>query len=238
MFYQRIHDQIIDKYRGITPIGYFEIHHIIPRCMGGSNDPSNLVKLPAREHFIVHQCLAKIHKGAFGGKLIVAAFLMSKDGKHGSRDYAWLRAQYQEVNRINNLGNKRSLGFKHSAETRALWSRQRKGKAQRHGPTGKPAWNKGLKMPEGHGDGARRHNLGKKPSDKALAALARRNAGNNYGKGKLGNKYGPNEKKRTPEHCRKMALARINESPETRLKRAAAIRAAWARRKSLVHPAE
>lgn len=41
--------------------GYCEMHHIVPRSEGGSNDESNLVKLTAREHFIAHLLLAKIY---------------------------------------------------------------------------------------------------------------------------------------------------------------------------------
>jgi hypothetical protein len=64
MNYQRLYDQLVAKAqkRG-TPEGYFERHHIIPRSMGGSNDKNNLVDFTAREHFIAHFLLAKIHGG-------------------------------------------------------------------------------------------------------------------------------------------------------------------------------
>lgn len=39
--------------------GYFEIHHIVPRSVGGSDDESNLVMLTGREHFIAHMLLWK-----------------------------------------------------------------------------------------------------------------------------------------------------------------------------------
>ncbi len=64
MNYQRIYDEIID--RGRTrgrPSGYFERHHIVPKSMGGTDDKSNIVNLTAREHFIAHWLLAKIHGG-------------------------------------------------------------------------------------------------------------------------------------------------------------------------------
>lgn len=41
---------------------YKEIHHIIPKCMGGSNRKDNLVLLTARQHFIAHWLLYKIHR--------------------------------------------------------------------------------------------------------------------------------------------------------------------------------
>jgi hypothetical protein len=41
---------------------YFERHHILPKSMGGDNSKHNLVLLTAREHFLSHWLLWKIHK--------------------------------------------------------------------------------------------------------------------------------------------------------------------------------
>ena len=41
--------------------GYSEIHHIIPKSLGGKDSKDNLVKLSAKEHFIAHRLLAKIY---------------------------------------------------------------------------------------------------------------------------------------------------------------------------------
>lgn len=61
MEYQKIHDQIIERARNRQLEGYKERHHIIPRCMGGTDEIENLVDLTAREHFIVHWLLHRIH---------------------------------------------------------------------------------------------------------------------------------------------------------------------------------
>lgn len=37
---------------------YHERHHIVPKCMGGTNDKENLIDLYAREHFEAHRLLA------------------------------------------------------------------------------------------------------------------------------------------------------------------------------------
>lgn len=37
---------------------YQERHHIIPKCMGGSNDKDNLIYLYAQEHYYAHKLLA------------------------------------------------------------------------------------------------------------------------------------------------------------------------------------
>jgi hypothetical protein len=38
-----------------------ENHHVIPRCIGGTDDPLNIVRLSYREHYIAHYLLAKIY---------------------------------------------------------------------------------------------------------------------------------------------------------------------------------
>lgn len=40
---------------------YVEKHHIIPKCLGGTDDIENLVLLTAKEHFICHKLLRKIY---------------------------------------------------------------------------------------------------------------------------------------------------------------------------------
>lgn len=62
MNYIRIYNEIIvnAKFRN-KPNCYCEKHHIIPKCLGGINEESNLVILTAREHFIVHHLLYKIY---------------------------------------------------------------------------------------------------------------------------------------------------------------------------------
>jgi hypothetical protein len=47
------------KTRQLT--GYAERHHIVPKCMSGSNNRENLVELTAREHFIAHKLLCEIY---------------------------------------------------------------------------------------------------------------------------------------------------------------------------------
>lgn len=41
---------------------YYENHHIVPRSLGGSDDPVNIVRLTSREHFICHYLLTKMYK--------------------------------------------------------------------------------------------------------------------------------------------------------------------------------
>lgn len=87
MDYKKIYDDLISKRRLLPPIGYSERHHIVPRSMGGTNDKSNIVSLTAREHFIAHALLAKIH----GGKQWAAVALMKGKSEVSSRTYEIVR---------------------------------------------------------------------------------------------------------------------------------------------------
>lgn len=63
MNYEKIYKDLIE--RGVNRICdiniYYEKHHIIPKCINGTNDNSNLVKLTYREHFLAHWLLHKIY---------------------------------------------------------------------------------------------------------------------------------------------------------------------------------
>jgi len=74
MNYKRIYDNIVDNAKNRILEGYLEAHHIIPKSMGGTNDNENLVKLTAREHYIAHWLLYKIHKN---DKMAFAFHMMS-----------------------------------------------------------------------------------------------------------------------------------------------------------------
>lgn len=40
--------------------GYFENHHVLPKCLGGTNDKDNLVLLTAKEHYLCHYLLCRM----------------------------------------------------------------------------------------------------------------------------------------------------------------------------------
>lgn len=63
MDYQKIYDNLINKRKTVLldENVYGENHHIVPKCMGGSNDKENLVRLTAKEHYVAHHLLYKIH---------------------------------------------------------------------------------------------------------------------------------------------------------------------------------
>lgn len=92
MNYKKIYDQLIERAKMRTLEGYSENHHIIPKCIGGSNELDNFVALTGREHFIAHLLLAKI----YGGPLVHALWMMSITGKYNSIHYEWARKQHAD----------------------------------------------------------------------------------------------------------------------------------------------
>lgn len=64
MNYQEIYRNFMtDRQQNPRYIDYFETHHILPKALGGNNDPKNLIRLTAREHYLAHLLLAKIYRG-------------------------------------------------------------------------------------------------------------------------------------------------------------------------------
>lgn len=67
LWYYKTYNQLIDKCIQMESEGYpddmyTEIHHILPKCMGGTNDKSNLVRMPVRYHIMAHMLLASAYR--------------------------------------------------------------------------------------------------------------------------------------------------------------------------------
>jgi hypothetical protein len=75
--YTTWYNNIINNAKDRPVKGYTENHHIIPKCLGGTDDKSNLVRLTGKEHFICHLLLTKMTKGVGRHKLIHAAWAMT-----------------------------------------------------------------------------------------------------------------------------------------------------------------
>jgi len=84
MNYEEHYNRLIDKARNRIinrNSDYYELHHIIPRSIGGSNESINLVYLTAKEHYIAHRLLTKIKVGLEKYKMIYALLAMSMKNK-------------------------------------------------------------------------------------------------------------------------------------------------------------
>lgn len=77
MEYSKVYNKIVarGKERGNNKKkleGYYEAHHILPKCLGGVDSKENLVLLTAKEHFICHLLLEKMYPNEKG--LALAAY--------------------------------------------------------------------------------------------------------------------------------------------------------------------
>lgn len=102
MDYKKVYDNIIQR-RIETPISeteYGEKHHIIPRSLGGTDEPNNLVKLTAREHFICHALLAEIYESESVEWIKMNhAFMMMKAESEDHGGHRYINSRLYELKR-------------------------------------------------------------------------------------------------------------------------------------------
>lgn len=117
--------------------GYIEDHHIIPKCLGGSDTINNKVWLTAEEHFICHQLLTEMTEGVANGKMWSALWRMMNKQSHNqerkytitSEEYAIARENHARNHSIRVSGeNNPYYGKKHSQEVKNKMSSKKKGK--------------------------------------------------------------------------------------------------------------
>lgn len=92
MNYEKHYAKLMDRARNRVIDGYVETHHVVPRCMGGSDDAANLVRLTAEEHYVAHQLLHKMHP--LNRSLTFAMMAMTGKtsvARSGNKVYAWMR---------------------------------------------------------------------------------------------------------------------------------------------------
>lgn len=93
MDYKRIYADFIKDRRDKEPslVGYSERHHILPKCMGGGNEASNLIRLTPEDHFFAHLLLAKAYGGTLWAPIAFMVNGTRKDYKplKSRRSYAW-----------------------------------------------------------------------------------------------------------------------------------------------------
>jgi hypothetical protein len=125
MRYDVLYDKLLTKVREdnrvFNPVLY-ELHHIIPKCIGGKDEEENLILLTPREHFLAHWLLTKIHKNHTG--LVYALHMMCVGRKHkipNSRLYQLAREKYLRI-REENKDTKYIDFMKNASET--VWMKK------------------------------------------------------------------------------------------------------------------
>jgi|SRR5579859_210074 len=88
------YDRLIERARTRSLSCYTEQHHVVPRCMGGTNARSNIVALTPEEHYVAHQLLAKLypkHLGLLGAAMLLAT---GSGGRSQNKMYGWLKRRF------------------------------------------------------------------------------------------------------------------------------------------------
>lgn len=111
---------------------YKELHHILPKCMGGPNEKNNLVRLTARQHYLAHWLLYKIYKTP---KLVHAWHSMSRIGVGqeeraiNSNLFEYCKKERSKILSENSKGEKNNFyGKKHKDEVKKRLSEMNLGK--------------------------------------------------------------------------------------------------------------
>ena len=115
-----------------------ERHHIVPRSLGGNDDPQNIAFITPREHFICHWLLTKIYHGGEDHWKMINAFRMMRaenpnqqrySTKVTSRVYENLKREYSILQSERMTGENNPMwGKTHSDEARRLISEKNTGK--------------------------------------------------------------------------------------------------------------
>lgn len=136
MDYDKIYNQIIDRAKllnrkKVKGGQYFEEHHIIPKCLGGSNDKYNIVLLLAREHYVCHKLLVLMYPGNKSLRFAVFSIAFMSNGKDK------IKISSREYENLKIISSNDRQGVKHSEETLKKMSNSK---------LGRDPWNKGVKM--------------------------------------------------------------------------------------------
>lgn len=123
--YTQFINNILNKRgRYISDDVYKEKHHIIPKCMGGSDDVDNIIELSGQEHFIAHKLLADNNPS--NKKLIYAYWRMANQNKFCTPE-EYERAKTMFVHKIS--GENHPLYNEHpTLQTRRKLSEAKLGK--------------------------------------------------------------------------------------------------------------
>lgn len=223
MNYQKIHDAIIERSRERTLSCYTEKHHIIPKCMGGGNEPNNIAVLTPEEHFLVHQLLVKIYpKNSKLAHACQAMSMTSNGRKVGAKLYGWLKRRIREA---KSGPNNYWFGKEMSKERKEKISKANKGKKHSEEYKRKKSeQTKGAKNPnfgKTHSREARQKisetQTGKKRTEEEKEQMRKRMMGNQRG---VGYKHSPESKARMSEQRsgEKHPLFGIGHTEESKIK--------------------
>lgn len=139
MNYSHHYNKLILRAKNRILEGYSEKHHIVPRCLNGTDNPDNIVTLTPEEHFVAHQLLVKMYPEHPG--LVWAALQMtghsSYDGRINNKAYGWLKRKHSKNAR-------RRVGKNNGSYGKLWYYNEKTGEAGKFAKDQIPAgWKKG-----------------------------------------------------------------------------------------------
>lgn len=130
--YTKCYYSIIEraKSRDLPKETYTERHHIIPRSLGGANDPTNLVRLTAKEHRLAHILLPRMTVDPIHTKSMWYALWMMLRTKNKNQNRKISKGSMFELAKIEVAKNSSQLhkGKTVSKETREKLSKSCQGR--------------------------------------------------------------------------------------------------------------
>lgn len=128
MNYQKIYNDICKRgqERILPKDVYTEKHHIVPKCLGGTNEKSNLTILTAREHFLVHYILTRIYpnnsKIWYGLFMLLGGTSQQKENRHtpDSRIFEEARIKRSEM-----FSGKNHIQYFHTGERHPQFNKKK-----------------------------------------------------------------------------------------------------------------
>ena len=191
MDYTKHYNRLVERAKNRRLEGYSESHHILPKCMGGGNEPENLARLTAEEHFVAHQLLVKMHPEVRGLIFALVALCMDRDGvRLNNKLYGWARRRAGEESRRRKTGVPRpphvgeAVGLASLGKVRSIAHRDKTSlalKDRKHSPEhnakvsaalmGRPGTRRGCKTSEETKAKQRASALGRRHSPEAMRRM-------------------------------------------------------------------
>ena len=151
MNYEKHYQNLIDTRKMLNRIKKvndgFELHHILPKCLGGTNDSSNLILLTTREHFIAHWLLYKMHHGKDKAKMAYAFFMMCNNNTQQKRNVTSRQFETARVSMVKSTIGVNHPNFgKNPFTDMQIKEISRRQSGSNNSMYGKIPWNKGKKL--------------------------------------------------------------------------------------------
>lgn len=127
--YSICYNNIINRAKARVLVEYSEVHHIIPKSIGGTNNKENLVRLTAREHFICHLLLIRMVQGKAKYQMQKAISMMTVRNKFQKR-YRITSRQFEKIKKESSIAMSILTKGKpkHSPESKKKLSDKAKGR--------------------------------------------------------------------------------------------------------------